>query len=125
MFILIGVLLFGLLRQFLLIHYRQTIKNLAHDDLVQSWKHRWDPLIFRCILLGSSLIDPFPRQRLQMTCITYLVMMQINKQENPAFRHLTQLIHKHSHSQMDVLLDIYNYLADLNQVHSALRKEKY
>ena len=103
--------------------------HLAHADLVQTLLQCWNPLFHNIYKVKSHRRKEDAKDSNDLYTIlgndlADEVAKAINKRDLPILLNASRVISEHSVRQIDSLLSVYLYLAELNSLHSQLKLQK-
>lgn len=101
----------------------------APADLIHQLQRFWNPLFHQIKKVKShrqleDAENPEDLYTILGNDLSDRVAKQINQMDMPHFQDAADSIFEHTNKQMDALLTIYRYLAELNALHSSLKIEK-
>ena len=101
----------------------------SHTDLIQQLLQCWNPLFYQIRKVKShrnleDAVDLDDLYTILGNDLADQVAKKINQLDVPPFQDAAEAVFRHSLNQIDALTLIYQYLADLNSLHSNLKIEK-
>ena len=101
----------------------------SHVNLIHQLQQCWNPLFFQIYKVKShrsleEAVDLCDLYTILGNNLADQVAKKINQIDLPHFQDTAEAVFRHSSNQTDALLLIYQYLADLNMLHSKLKVEK-
>ena len=101
----------------------------SHADLIHQLQQFWNPLFYQIRKVEShrnleDAIDIDDLYTILGNDLADQVANKINQLDVPPFQNAAEAVFRHSLNRVDALMLIYQYLADLNMLHSKLKIEK-